>query len=843
MKSILWLGLLLTSSSWLYLIPIFNSPDEKIGIILLILGTICNIIGFWKSKTIYFKERYLILFIPLILSIYLVPFPFNIGIILFTIGFVFSALIRRISLGDKTNMIFKGISLTGFILIVHATFFFLYQIFVSHGHRADIFSPIISHLGNLLGLKTSVNNGIVFIQTTLETYPFIMTWEKLGFFIWFNIFIGSLILFILFHRKRKILFDILIFLIISALYLIFRCIIFIHFYINTLELEIFWNPWYMLLSYLPLALLLMKILQLKNEDNRKKTILVLKLSKNNIIAMLLIFIFIFSIVGTLTFQDSGSIKKGRVIIDEFHSDWEDSTKPLDKEWYGVLSTYNYYSWAEWLNYYYTIKRNLNNTLTVGLLDNYDILILKCPTNPYSDEEINAIIKFVEHGGGLFLIGDHTNVFGMNTYLNTVANKFGISFKTDATYELGTGALSSYNPSDMFSHPIVNNLNQFDFMTSCTLDAPFFSENVILGNRLITEPGTYSTENFFSESIATTESEFGYFLQSVAIKHGKGRVVAFTDSTVFSSFSVFTDGYQTYSLGVFDYLNRENVYSYINILLLGIGIVSIILLIYSIRKEHKLKIASLILFIGLLSFSIATPIFSYNNTVNYQLPTTHTDFTQLCFVQEHSNIKISLEPSILIEKEENEFGTFFVWTQRIGCVPSFETTLNEAVKKADIIVFINPIKTFSNNDIDLISKFIENGGKMLVMDSITNSLSTSNELISNFGMWINKKSDNLQLFDNISGIGENNSKGIIVSPYLSISGGEKTIIDERNETQIGVMNFYNERTGKNGTIVVVVDSYTFRDQNMGGVFTEPNDEQLKIYDTEFLILEELLKTKK
>jgi hypothetical protein len=56
-----------------------------------------------------------------------------------------------------------------------------------------------------------------------------------------------------------------------------------------------------------------------------------------------------------------------------------------------------------------------------------------------------------------------------------------------------------------------------------------------------------------------------------------------------------------------------------------------------------------------------------------------------------------------------------------------------------------------------------------------------------------------------------------------------------------MNFYNELIGKNGTIVVVVDSYTFRDQNMGGVFTEPNDDQLKIYHTEFLIFEELLKT--
>lgn len=840
MRRLLWLGLLLTSASWLFFVPIFNIPDEKIGILLLILGTICNIFSFWSSKPIYFKERYLVLFIPLLLAIFIIPYPFNIGVILLTIGFIFSALARKISTGEKTNIIFKGISLTGFILILQAALFPFYQIFVSHGHRADIFSPVISPVGNLLGLKTSVNNGIVYVQTAQQTYPFTVTWEKLGFFMWFNILIGALILFILFYRKRKILFHILIFFIVSALYFILRFVIFVHLYINTLELEIFWNPWYMLLSFLPLALLLMKILPLRNSKPEKKRIIVLKLTKRNVIAMILIFIFIFSIVGAFAFQDPGSNKNGRVLIDEYHSEWEDTTRPLDKEWYGMLSTYNYYSWAEWLNYYYHVDRNINETLTKELLDNYDILILKCPTNAYTDEEINAITQFVKQGGGLFLIGDHTNVFGMNTYLNPVAKKFGISFKTDATYEIGTGMLSTYRPGEIFPHPIIKNLKRFDFMTSCTLDAPLFSENVIMGNRLISEPGTYSTENFFSESVATPESEFGFFLQSVAIKYGKGRVVAFTDSTVFSSFSVFTDGYQTYSLGVLDYVNRENVYAYINIVLLGIGIISLFSLIYFVRKERKIKIISLFLFIGLLSFSTAAPIFSYVNTVNYPLPSPHSDFKQVCFVQEHSNFDISLEPRLIQSEEEQNYGTFFVWTQRIGCIPSVESMLDDAIQKGDIIVFIDPIKSFSDKDINLIVGFIENGGKMLVMDSITNSKSTTNELISNFGMWITKKSEKLPLFDNMSDIDDNKSKGNILSPYLSITGGETKIFDERNETQIGVMNFYNELTGKNGTVVVVVDSYSFRDVNMGGVFNEPNDDQIEIYKTEFFIFEELLR---
>ncbi|HKI05334.1 MAG TPA: fibronectin type III domain-containing protein [Thermoanaerobaculia bacterium] len=40
------------------------------------------------------------------------------------------------------------------------------------------------------------------------------------------------------------------------------------------------------------------------------------------------------------------------------------------------------------------------------LSNYDVLILAEPNSPYSASEAQAIVKFVEEGGGLFLIADH-----------------------------------------------------------------------------------------------------------------------------------------------------------------------------------------------------------------------------------------------------------------------------------------------------------------------------------------------------------------------------------------------------------------------------------------------------
>jgi len=835
MKRLLWLGLLFISTSWLFFIPIFTVPDWTMGIVFLSLGLLFNIVGLWKQKPIEIHEKYFVFLIPLIISLIVIPYPYNVGVFVLTIGLLLYAITHRF---EKANFVATGMFLSGLILTFQTALFLVYTIIVSHVHRIDFFSPVASFVGNLFGLQTSVNNGIIFVQTFQQTYPFTTTLEKLGFFTWFNLFIGALILFFLLYRKRKIPLNLSVFLVASFFYLLIRYVSFIYIYINTLKLDIFWCPFYMIAGFLPFALLLMKIIPLKDGELESISFKQFTVKRKHVIALFLVFLFVFLSVGAFAFQDPGTKKSGKLLIDEFHSDWEDTTRELDKEWYGMLSTYNYYSWAEWLDKYYHVERNINETLTLEFLDNYDIVILKCPTNQYSSEEVRSLVQFVERGGGLFLIGDHTDVFGMNTFLNPVSENFGIRFKTDATYELGTGMMTVYKPSVFFPHPIVQHLEQFEFMTSCTLEAPLISENVIIGNRLIGEPGTYSTENFFRESIASPESEYGLLLQVAAVKYGKGRVVAFSDSTVFSSFSLFSDGYQLFTLGMIEWLNKINSYSYLNIVFIAIAGVSLILALYIIRKEKKFKVVFLFFTIGLLSFSIATPAFSYLNRVNYQVPNPHSDFMQVCFEQEHSNFNVSLQPRIGLFNEKDNYGTFYVWTQRVGLVPSIENTLEEAIEKGDIIVIVNPCKSFETEDIETISAYIENGGNALVMDSITNSESTANDLIGNFGMWINYETLAQRLNRTIND-SNNATIGNITSPYLTITGGEKILVNEQNQTYANVVKIDNETTGKTGKLVVLVDSYSFSDVIMGGPFVEPDENQLEIYNTEYFIFEEIL----
>ncbi|MFA5102369.1 MAG: DUF4350 domain-containing protein [Candidatus Thermoplasmatota archaeon] len=845
MKRMLWLGILFLSASWLFFIPQFTLPDLMAGTLCVVLGAACTILGIWHMVQKQLDVRYTVLLIPVLLALLIVPFPFNPGLVVLAFGLLAMLLSSQ---HGRFQAIPFGLLLSGFLLLLQTMVFPFSVSFVSHGHRLDFLSPVVSVLANLFGFSTSASNGLLFVQTLQQTYPVTITWEKLGFSLLLSLFLGALVLFVLFYEKRTILKHLIIFLVAAVPYLLLRFLVVLALYGNTRDLSIFWDPLVTLLSFLPFALLLMKLLPFTGLPGRRLQIPALSLHKKHLAALLLVFLLVFSLTGAFLFQDPGSMKQGRVLIDEYHSQWEDTRRPLDTDWYGLLSTYNYYSWAQWLQYHYPVQINNDRPLTESLLGTCDVLILKCPTESYTASEIDAITAFVKKGGGLYLIGDHTNVFGMNTFLNQLAEQFGIRFRTDATYELGTGNLSVYETDPLFSHPVMRHVPRFEFMTSCTLEPTSVSaslrmENIIIGNRLISEPGTYATENFFRESLSSPDAEFGYLLQAAAIRHGAGRVVAFTDSTVFSSFCVFTDGYPSFTLGVIDYLNRTNTVFSLNLVLFILSLLLGVSLVVILRPVPKPILLWMVLFSGLLAFCIAAPLSSYQTDLSYPLPLPQIDYTRVCFELQHSSMNVSLKPTSSLGTDPSNFGTFYVWTQRLGVVPSLEPTLLEATENGQIIVLINPTRAFTEQDIQLLTTFFERGGRLLVLDSIRNPSSTANELLGNYGVWITTTTKDSPLSQNASQNESDNERpmpvGMMTTPHLTITGGTPLLTNTDQDVAVSLSEFENTTTGKTGRLLVVVDSYTFCDAIMGSTFTVPTERQRLVYDTEFFLFTQLL----
>jgi len=205
----------------------------------------------------------------------------------------------------------------------------------------------------------------------------------------------------------------------------------------------------------------------------------------------LLFIGLFLLVLAIGFCDPGVKKPGRILIDEKHSDWEWTDEKFDTHLFGRRTDYNFYCLSDYLTYFYPQVEKNHQPLTRKILSRADILILKTPTQEYSDREVAAIQDFVARGGGLFLIGDHTNVFGMSTYLNKVASRFGLGFRYDVTYDLPTYQLSLYCRPWGLPHPVVQHIPVFLFGSSCTLSIPLEAASVITGYGLRNHFADYS----------------------------------------------------------------------------------------------------------------------------------------------------------------------------------------------------------------------------------------------------------------------------------------------------------------------------------------------------------------
>jgi len=813
-----WMGLILISVVPLYLTYIYEPPNILTGLFILVVA----VIFFSFSPYDFDIERksslaLLIAFLPLSL---LLKFPFNVGFILLSIAMVFCISANRFKRTRMYKRIVRGIFFGGLTYTVVYSFYPLYVILFSRYHRVDLLSPILSNLLAIFGVRSSVNNGLVYIQTYYQTFPLTVTWEKLCILVWINLLLLFLLFSFLYSDKKIFCRNLVVFVVVGWIYLVVRLAFTVILYCNNLDLRTFWNTSLIVVSFIPLSFLLAPVVKF----NESRLVLNSK-GRKDVIPIILFFIFIFLLVGAFVFEDPGARKSGKILIDEYHSDWEDTIRGMDKEWYGELSTYNYYWWARWLDIYYDVDMNTDQELTFDLLKNYDILILKCPTAPYSPAEIEDILRFVEDGGGLYLIGDHTDVFGMNTYLNQVSKHFGIIFKTDATYELTTGSVSKYEPPFLFAHPIVKTLDRFEFLTSCSLDVPINCENVIIGYGLLGEPGTYSTSVFFREPFSAPDVEYGFLVQAAALHYGKGRVVAFTDSTCFSSFCIFMDGYKNFNLGTIEYLNRMNVYDCLNIVFGIISIISFILFLILSPKEDRGRVQFVVLFSASISFLLSAPVFDYINASNYQLPSDELEHPKACFDMEHSSIEISPVTGPRPYGVKDPYNTFFVWTERVGWIPSIERDLQSCIRKGDAIVIINPDKEFKDGEIEGLKEFVKNGGKLLVMDSIRNKLSTANQILNNFGMEITIKSMNLSVKNDTILIGN------ITCPYLTVKGGDTNFSFENN-------SFLSVKRFGKGKVVVFVDSYTFSNGVMGGVFTEPSKKQRSVYDVEFFIFEKL-----
>ncbi len=421
---------------------------------------------------------------------------------------------------------------------------------------------------------------------------------------------------------------------------------------------------------------------------------------------------VFALVSLRLADRPGRPIGDRVLIDEGHSQWERTDVEMSRTSYGEGTVYNYNSLYKLLRLYYQVA-STELPLDDGQLNRYDVLILKTPTRAYAPAEVDAVERFVKAGGGLILIGDHTNVFGMSSYLNPIARRFGMRFVEDATYALGSMALSYYEPPAVGRHPVMSRVPFYAFATSCTLELSPSWRSVITGYDLLTLPADYSQRSFFTEPKPQRDYAYGLFSQAAARRVGKGRVLSFTDSTTFSNFYVFLRGKPEFLLSMVEYARRASqrpMLEWIWRLLAASSACALAVLILRTRAARAPVLIGSLLVAGFSGGIVAEALARRGlaETVAPPLPREHARFAVLdgglFYLPEGDTMKAKPLPS---------YWTFFTWIGRAGYVPEVDTAPAGDTGAPNIVVWLRPQLPSQHASVESLRAYLREGGTLFV----------------------------------------------------------------------------------------------------------------------------------
>lgn len=398
-----------------------------------------------------------------------------------------------------------------------------------------------------------------------------------------------------------------------------------------------------------------------------------------------------------------------VLIDNTHGSWEPTDRPMSTEHFGQKFTYTYSELVRLLRLYGDVEELYEGQLSKDVLDSHSIVILKTPSIPFLSSEIGSLEEFVREGGGLLVLGDHTNLVGMSTILNQVIQPYNMRFEYDDTFDPRTGGFVEWGPHLVDLTPLWSKVSNLKFETGCTISAPF-SWDLITIREAASEPLRWENPGFFGDIKLDPWEYYGNFSACSLATHGKGKVIAFADSTVLSNFSIFFPGRREMLLSWIGQLsaNTNNNIGKVGFFLAGLG-----LAIVPIRKR-EVNLQSLGVSLGISMLSCVIILNSYYYLIPEPEPLGMVP--NIAFVGNYD--LVSSSNTALSEYSPDfpdDYSTFYMASQRIGFMPIW---YSDAVFDSSALgaVFVNPAVLEQERYVSVAQKYVDEGKNVLILRS-------------------------------------------------------------------------------------------------------------------------------
>lgn len=432
---------------------------------------------------------------------------------------------------------------------------------------------------------------------------------------------------------------------------------------------------------------------------------------------------------------TGKPRAGRIIFVERHSTWEPTIEPYGTEIYGEAGSYTYAAIYEFCGQFFEMSRLLEHeAIDDQRLAACDVLIIKTPTARYAPDEVDAVERFVRGGGGLLMIGDHTNVFNMNTYLNDISRRFGFTFRNDLLFCVSSPYEQQYHPPPM-RHPALQHLPPLDFAVACSIDpGRSTGRMVIRAAGLWSLPPAYQEINYHPQAEYRPDMQYGAWCQAWATYQGRGRVIGFGDSTLFSNFCTYQPGKAELFVGMVQWLNHRSwadaAWAWW-LLRLPSVLVGGLLAGWGVRigwaavGTRRLAMAS-----GLAAWALAAMFVDAWNRTAMPWPVAQRPIPHVVIDREISDVPL-FTGAFADDREGLGYGMFEQWIPRLG--HSLSRRSGADVFSGDALVIITPTRSVSDRYLDDLKRFVSGGGHLLVLDSPDVQGSTALSILEAFDM--------------------------------------------------------------------------------------------------------------
>jgi hypothetical protein len=546
----------------------------------------------------------------------------------------------------------------------------------------------------------------------------------------------------------------------------------------------------------------------------------------------------------MNWEPAGKRKAGRVMFVERHAPWYASDRPYDTEHYGGGDEeksvgYTYSVAYKYLSQYYEMSRlNEDETIDDKTLAGCDVLVIKIPKTRYSPDEVRAVVNFVNNGGGLLFIGDHTNWERSSAHMNDISRSFGFTFRDDVLYSDLPSPYDEHYLAPFAPHPAIQHVPAFDYLVSCSIDPGYsWGRPVVASAGLFSMNADYNYANFMPEPQHVPGARFGTFIQAWAARAGEGRVVAWGDSTIFANFCIGQPGKFPVLLNMVEWLNHQGgtgvwwLWTLLGVAAIGNGL-------WMVRAGG----ASWLVLLAAMAcgWTLGITATSALMVRAMPLPTPVAERRMPLVVIDRTTSRVPLSSGFVNDDPTGGgFGILEQWIPRLNCMALRGE--GDDVFKGDAIVMLYPNANINEAFRQRLKDYVERGGRLLVIDAGMHEVaSTSNLILQPFGLSLDYNESwqgDIVLKDSWPGIHVDHAWDIKGgTPFASLNG-ERTVC--------AVKEF-----GK-GLVMVVSFGTMFNDRNMAGPRPEakvqledwakdPTPEERTRFDVLFAILKRLVK---